>query len=66
MSILNRRHLLKSFGVGMGLAGLATVFAQAGLAGPLAPCKPCFAGKAKRVIHIFANGGPRRTWIRST
>lgn len=58
MSILNRRHLMKSFGAGMGLAGLATVFEQAGLAGPLAPRKPHFAGKAKRVIHIFANGGP--------
>src|SRR5439155_12718282 len=25
---------------------------------PLAPKKPHFPGKAKRVIHLFANGGP--------
>ena len=42
----------------MGVVGLASVFQQSGLAGPLAPRQPHFPGKAKRVIHIFANGGP--------
>src|SRR5689334_14206260 len=27
-------------------------------AGPLAPKQPQFPAKAKRVIHLFANGGP--------
>jgi hypothetical protein len=40
------------------MLGLAGVFEQAGLAGPLTARKPQFPGKAKRVIHIFANGGP--------
>jgi len=42
----------------MGMVGLASVFEQAGLAGPMTPRAPHFGGKAKRVIHIFANGGP--------
>ena len=32
--------------------------ATEGLTNPLAPKQPQFPGKAKRVIHIFANGGP--------
>ena len=51
---MRRRHFLQ----GMGLAGLAGVFEQAGLAGPLEPRRPHFAPRAKRVVHIFANGGP--------
>src|SRR5438270_4242489 len=30
----------------------------AGVAGPLATRSPHFPGKAKRVIHLFMNGGP--------
>ena len=59
--IVNRRDLFRRLGAGMGVLGLASVFEQAGLAepaGPLGPKKPHFPGKAKRVIHIFANGGP--------
>ena len=64
---LSRRELLSRAGVGMGLVGLAQVFGDAGLlargAGPdpsrpLAPKAPHFPAKVKRVIHIFANGGP--------
>ena len=67
---LNRREMLGRCGVGMGLLGLQTVLGQAGLlsaelknsvpdpAHPLAPRLPHFAAKAKRVIHLFANGGP--------
>src|SRR3954468_19000074 len=56
----------------MGLAGLMSDLgltapaAAAGLqgasplgaAGPLAPRAPHFPGKAKRVVHLFMNGGP--------
>src|SRR6187402_2140699 len=58
MNIHNRRELFRRLGAGMGVVGLASVFEQAGIAGPLTPRKSHFAGKAKRVIHIFANGGP--------
>ncbi|MFM8270903.1 MAG: DUF1501 domain-containing protein [Gemmata sp.] len=65
---LSRRELLTKCGVGMGLLGLTQLMADAGSLAPqakgadglnpLAPRKPHFPGKAKRVIHIFANGGP--------
>jgi hypothetical protein len=47
----------------LGLAGLAPQLMGAGAESvsansPLAPRAPHFAAKAKRVIHIFANGGP--------
>ena len=62
--IVSRREMLTRCGVGMGMLGLAPLLAEAGDANPLAPKKPHFAGKAKRVIHIFANGGPSQvdTW----
>lgn len=67
---LTRRELLRKSGVGFGLLGLASVMTQdAGAAepaamNPLTPKKPHFPVKAKRVIHIFANGGPSHvdTW----
>lgn len=66
---LTRRDFLRRAGIGFGMVGLAnllgTTWAEAkstGVAGtgdsPLAPRPPHFASKAKRVIHIFANGGP--------
>jgi len=58
MNSMNRRDLFRRVGTGMGMVGLASVFEQAGLAGPMTPRAPHFGGKAKRVIHIFANGGP--------
>ena len=70
-NFLTRRELLKQCGMGMGALGLAqmlgqTVFGenpqsaihnpQSG--NPLAPRKPPLPAKAKRVIHLFMNGGP--------
>jgi hypothetical protein len=66
---MTRREMLTRCGVGMGLLGLTRLMGDAGLltavargsvdpANPLAPKKPHFPAKAKRVIHIFANGGP--------
>jgi hypothetical protein len=60
---LSRRELLTRAGVGMGLVGLTQLLGDAGLlaadpARPLAPKQPHFPAKAKRVIHLFANGGP--------
>ena len=59
LNTLSRREMLSRCGVGMGLLGLAPLL-NAGPApiNPLAPKSPHFPGKVKRVIHIFANGGP--------
>ena len=61
----NRRQFLVRFGQGMGVIGLAALLgaetatpAQAAALSPLAPRKPHFAPKAKRVLHIFAQGAP--------
>src|SRR5271157_4704394 len=66
---LTRRDFLSRCGMGFGLLGLSSLLAPQGLGAapasgdatinsPLAPRAPHFPGKAKRVIHIFANGGP--------
>jgi hypothetical protein len=60
---LTRRQLLRRCGMGfaaLGLAGLLESTADGAVTSttPLAPKGPHFPGKAKRVIHIFANGGP--------
>jgi hypothetical protein len=67
-SHISRREMLAKCGVGMGLLGLSQLMGESGLltahargaeaVNPLAPKKPHFPAKAKRVIHIFANGGP--------
>ncbi len=56
----SRREMLARCGVGMGLLGLAPLLAEAGAdnSNPLLPKLPHFPAKVKRVIHIFANGGP--------
>ena len=48
------------FGASLPSAGVSTSAARntVAAASPLAPRQPHFAGKAKRVIHIFASGGP--------
>jgi len=67
--LLTRREFLGRCGMGFGLLSLAPMLgletagpAQAadGIDGasPLAPRAPHFPATAKRVIHIFANGGP--------
>src|SRR6266699_2291522 len=64
---LSRRQLLRHCGMGMGALALAQLMAQTGMASPisssgpinpLSPKAPQFPGKAKRVIHLFMNGGP--------
>ncbi|MFZ4820120.1 MAG: DUF1501 domain-containing protein, partial [Limisphaerales bacterium] len=44
----------------LGSAGLITsqALGESGSLNPLTPRAPQFLGRAKRVIHIFANGGP--------
>lgn len=66
---LSRRSLLKRCGTGLaafGLAGLlrddrmlnASTLATDQALNPLLSKPPHFPGKAKRVIHLFMNGGP--------
>jgi hypothetical protein len=64
---LSRRTLLARSGMGLASLALAGLLPRSAMAGaptapqglnPLAAKPPRFAGKAKRVIHIFANGGP--------
>ncbi|QEL13605.1 hypothetical protein PX52LOC_00463 [Limnoglobus roseus] len=62
---LSRRQMLTRCGVGMGLLGLTQLLgdnrllaAEPNPAHPLAPREPHFPAKVKRVIHVFANGGP--------
>ncbi len=69
--IWNRRQFLSRLGMGFGALGLAGLLGEESLwadtdAGfsPLAPKNPPLPCKAKRVIHIFANGAPSHvdTW----
>jgi hypothetical protein len=63
-----RRDFLCRSGMGFASLGLAGLMASQGLlnaatdadrsVSPLAPKGPHFAPKAKRVIHLFLNGGP--------
>jgi Protein of unknown function (DUF1501) len=65
---ITRRHFLRDCGVGLGkiaLGGLLTnslagrvLGAGGNASNPLAPRLPHFAGKAKRVIHLFMAGAP--------
>ncbi|HTU90545.1 MAG TPA: DUF1501 domain-containing protein, partial [Gemmataceae bacterium] len=65
---LTRRDFLCRSGMGFASLGLANLMSSQGLlsaatdidrsVSPLAPKGPHFAPKAKRVIHLFMNGGP--------
>ena len=64
-ALLNRRALLSRTGYGLGalaLNGLLDAQAgegdAAGAPSPLTPHQPHFPARAKRVIHIFPEGGP--------
>ncbi len=68
-AFLTRRDLLRRGGMGFGTLGLAGVLADSGDLSrvargdatdlhPLAPKRPHFAPKARRVVHLFMNGGP--------
>ena len=60
---LSRREMLQTMGIGFGSLGLAAVLAGEASAAPaesnpLAPKATQFPAKAKRIIHLFMNGGP--------
>ncbi len=67
---LSRRQLLRTSAVGFGYLALASLLADEASAepvggrienpsyGPLAPRRPHFATRAKRVIFLFMKGGP--------
>ncbi|NUM52082.1 MAG: DUF1501 domain-containing protein [Candidatus Hydrogenedentes bacterium] len=58
--VLSRRDFLRRTGLGLGALGLTAMLgahAEGGAAGSMAVKQPQFAGRAKRVIHIFLNGG---------
>src|SRR5438128_7330173 len=58
---LSRRQLLQRCGMGMGTLALGSILAESARAASVNPLvvKPSqFPGKAKRVIHLFMNGGP--------
>jgi len=66
----SRRELLARCGTGLGLVGLALVLKEAGLGVspaeaaqppallPLAPKPAHFRPRARRMVHLFMNGGP--------
>jgi hypothetical protein len=68
LTFVSRREMLHRFGTGLGALGLAglvannSVFASPGpgavSSNPLSAKPPMFAPKAKRIIHLFMNGGP--------
>lgn len=51
---ISRRQAIQSMGGGLGSLGLASVLCAANPR----PQHPHFAPKAKRIIHLFMNGGP--------
>jgi hypothetical protein len=66
--LIHRRSFLQRAGAGAGLIGLAGLLQDERLLAanldPLAPKRPHFPARAKRVIWIFINGGPSQvdTW----
>ena len=58
---MSRRDILRRAGGGFASLGLAGVLSDQGLLAsesPLVPKSPHFKPKAKRIIHLFMNGGP--------
>jgi hypothetical protein len=64
----SRREFLRRSGMGMAMFGLSGIMVQEGLlspaaastgfTNPMSPKTPHFRARAKRVIHLFMNGGP--------
>ena len=54
MQAFTRRQMLQSVGGGLGMLALADLLNAA----PATPRAAHFAPKAKRIIHLFMNGGP--------
>lgn len=60
---VTRRWFFKECGVGLGAIALRSLLSESAMASvagvnPLAPRKPHFTGKAKRVIYLFMAGAP--------
>ncbi|MFY7816799.1 MAG: DUF1501 domain-containing protein [Akkermansiaceae bacterium] len=55
--VLDRRDFLRRCGMGFGSLALTGLLEQAHGASVMTPA-PHFAPKAKRVVHLFMNGGP--------
>jgi hypothetical protein len=64
---ITRREMLSRCGMGMGLVALTATLGDGGRLqasptsqsiNPLAPKNPPLPAKAKRVLHLFMNGGP--------
>src|SRR5438270_11686847 len=57
---ITRRAMLGRIGTGLGVIGLAGLLSEqeARADSPLAPKQPHFRPRAKRLIHLFMNGGP--------
>lgn len=60
---INRREWLARSGIGFGAVALSAMLAEdaakaAGATSPVAAKQPHFPARAKRVIHLFMNGGP--------
>ncbi len=65
--LFTRRQMLRHMGTGLGVLGFATLLRDAGLLvpdasaashNPLAPKPSPLPARAKRIIHIYLNGGP--------
>lgn len=60
---LSRRDILRTASTGLGALALGSLLGEKGLlakdgsANPLAPKQPHFQPRAKRIIHLFMNGG---------
>ena len=59
-SFLTRREMLGRIGMGFGAMGLGDLLAETSSISlnPLAARQPPLPAKAKRVVHLFMNGGP--------
>jgi hypothetical protein len=61
MSTISRRYFLGACGIGLGkmaASGLLAAAVPVSPTNPLAPKKPHFPAKVKRVIHLFMAGAP--------
>ncbi len=59
--VLDRRDFLRRCGMGFGGLALGSLFGGNASAAPMMPGEmtgPHFAPRAKRVVHLFMNGGP--------
>ena len=54
---VTRREMLSRCGMGIGAVALTPLLAGSETVNPLAPKQPPLPAKAKRVLHLFMNGG---------